>query len=1002
MPISETLNKGDTDSEAAEIERLKERVRRLAEEKSYLQLILRMIEQINPMPGMHDMVSNMLHNIVESIGGTDIKIWYWLDNELRYASFLGDSASVSAIDDPTAYLVSQNCEFIESCSEPNDSLMRGGILPGAWTWWFPLLVGQELIGVVKLENVHITGASLRNFLPIFFSHAALILSNEIRNHLRQQDQEALREKTEELDNYFNSALDLFCIANTDGYFLKLNPAWSDALGYALADLQGKRFLDFVHPDDMAATLAVLEQLTAQQMVMSFINRYRHKNGSWRWIEWHAQPRGAIVFAAARDITDKKYADDALRLAASVFANSQEGIVITDADNHIIEVNNAFCRICGYEREEVIGLNPAILRSGRQDAAFYADMWQAIQEKGSWRGEIWNRRKSGEVYAEMLSIDAVRDQSGQIQHYVGAFSDISLIKEHQAELERIAHYDTLTGLPNRRLLADRLGQELARSRRTGRILGICFLDLDGFKPVNDHFGHEAGDNLLIEIAHRLQKISRAGDTVARIGGDEFVILFCDLVQEQECFLALERLLATVATPFAIGDQQMSVSASVGVTLFPHDDADDDTLLRHADQAMYQAKEAGKGRFHLFDAEHDRQLKANRDGLQQLEQALLGKEFILHYQPKVDMTNGQVIGAEALIRWQHPERGLLFPAEFLPLLMGSELEIELGEWVIESALVQLERWCNSGLNLVISVNIGANQLLRPDFMTKLAAALARHPDAPAKNLELEILESDAIDDLGNAARTLAGCIAMGVHFALDDFGTGYSSLTYFRKLPVGTLKIDQGFVCEMLDNPEDLGIIENVIGLAKAFNRPVIAEGVETMEHAALLVLLGCSLGQGYGIARPMPAAQLAGWIEQWHSSGDWRDYAGNDLAPEDRVLSVAARSQGKWGERVQAYIEAPLSNSPPPLQPQHSPFGRWYYGSGISRYGHLPEFNHIEVAYQAVFRLANELIRLAQSGKQHTAQTRLPELAHILAQLQADISGLIQRVRSDKTAKAGLS
>jgi diguanylate cyclase (GGDEF)-like protein/PAS domain S-box-containing protein len=867
----------NSDALSAEIEHLQARMRRLAEDKSYLQLTLRMMERINPMSGMRDMVKELLQNIIEAIGGTDIKIWYWLENELHFASFLGESDIVADIDDPLAAEVAEFRQFVETRTEPGDSLLRGGVLPGAWTWCFPLLVGPDLIGIIKLENINITGGSLRTFLPTFFSHAALILSNEIRNHLRQSAQAGLR------------------------------------------------------------------------------------------------------------------------LAASVFANSQEGITITDANNRILDVNAAFTEITGYAHDEVIGRDPKLLSSGRQDPHFYSAMWATLATQGSWRGEIWNRRKSGEIYAEILSIDVVRDERGQVQHYVGAFSDISMMKAHQSELERIAHYDTLTGLPNRRLLADRLNQGLARAKRSGRVMGICFLDLDGFKPVNDQYGHETGDQVLIEISHRLQDASRAEDTVARIGGDEFVLLFCDLTHEQECFNVLTRVLNAIEQPIEIQKQFIQVSASIGVTLFPRDDVDSDALMRHADQAMYVAKESGKGRFHIFDAAQDRLIKLNHEMLVDIEHGLKNDEFVLFYQPKVNMVSSEVIGAEALIRWQHPTRGLLAPGEFLPLLTGTELEITLGEWVIETALTQIDTWNAAGLKLVISVNIGANHLLRPHFMPRLSEALARHPKVEPGDLELEILESAAIDDLSNASRTLAGCIGLGVRFALDDFGTGYSSLTYFRKLPVGTLKIDQGFVRGLVDDPEDLGIIESVVGLAKAFNRPVIAEGVESIDHGAMLVMLGCPLGQGYGIARPMPAALLHDWVLQWHGEEIWETLGKYALPPDDLVLVVAVRSHQLWQTQMASYLQCAADKKLPALQHVQCPFGRWYYGSGISRYGKYQEFADVEAMHQAIHTLANDLVKRAQAESLTDLDEQLSVLQQLHEKLTAGMEALIARVKNEREA-----
>ena len=689
----------------------------------------------------------------------------------------------------------------------------------------------------------------------------------------------------------------------------------------------------------------------------------------------------------------------LKLAASVFANSQEGLTITDAENRIVDVNKAFERITGYPREEVIGQNPKILRSGYQSSSFYEEMWQDLKERGSWRGEIWNRRKSGEIYAEILSIDVVRDDHGDIAHYVGAFTDISQIKEHQAELERIANFDALTSLPNRRLLADRLGQELARAQRSARMLAVCYLDLDGFKPVNDQFGHEAGDQLLIEISRRLQNILRAGDTVARLGGDEFVLLFGGLVAIDECTSLLERILETVSLPFDVGTQSVSVTASVGVTLYPRDDADADTLLRHADQAMYQAKASGKSCFHFFDVEFAGQIRFKTDTLQRLDYALAHEEFELYYQPKVNMITGQVIGAEALIRWNHPERGLLPPAEFLPLITGTAFEPALGEWVIEHALRQSEIWTNSGISLQISVNISANHLLNAVFLPGLRAALARHPSVAPNLLELEIIESAAIDDLTHAAHTLATCIAMGLQFALDDFGTGYSSLTYFRKLPVGTLKIDQGFVRDMLEEPEDLGIIENIIGLAHAFNRTVIAEGVETLEHGAMLVIMGCKFGQGYGIARPMPASQIAPWSKQWQDEKNWLTLDKYDLPAQDLGLIVAQRSHDSWYSTLIDHLDHfdhfdhPENAAHPSLPTPQCPLGRWYHSTGLSRYGHLMEYIEIGRLHNNIHALAGNILSLQKSGRESEISVHQAELVTIQNELINAFALLIEQVKA---------
>lgn len=504
----------------------------------------------------------------------------------------------------------------------------------------------------------------------------------------------------------------------------------------------------------------------------------------------------------------------------------------------------------------------LLAANQEDTNFYHEVFDSLEAQDFWKGEIWSRRKNGELYAELLSISVVRNAQQHIEHYIGVFADISQIKAHEAELDRVAHYDSLTGLPNRRLLSDRLSQSIKRAERSGKSSAICFLDLDGFKTVNDLHGHKAGDALLVRVTQNLQHVLRAEDTLARMGGDEFVVILSNVASPEECALILDRILAAIRQPVLIDGHTVHISASIGVSLYPADNADPDTLLRHADQAMYLAKQAGKNRYQLFDPEIDRQAQLHRSQLEWLRQALLERQFVLFYQPKVDLINGQVLGVEALIRWQHPTQGLLAPSAFLPYVQGSELEHHLGEWVMEAALAQATVWRKLGLHIQVSVNVSANHLLQPGFCQQLRNALARHPDVPPEQFELEVLETAAISDMVQAANILHQCKAMGVKFALDDFGTGYSSLTYLRKLPVDTLKIDQSFVRDMLTDSDDLGIVEGVIRLANAFQRHVIAEGVETLAHGSALRALGCRFAQGYGIAKPMAADQIPTWCAAW--------------------------------------------------------------------------------------------------------------------------------------------
>jgi len=574
--------------------------------------------------------------------------------------------------------------------------------------------------------------------------------------------------------------------------------------------------------------------------------------------WYAKYAVALL---ARD-------RESLQRAASVFHHAREGIVITDPAGNIIDVNETFTRITGYARDEVLGKNPRIFKSGHQSAEFYRQMWAAIQRDGAWSGEIWNRRKTGEIYAELLTISAVRDRRGRAQSYIALFSDITPIREHQLELERIAHYDPLTGLPNRVLLADRLQQALSQGHRQQQGVAVVFLDLDGFKAVNDQHGHDAGDALLVEVAQRMKAALREEDTLARVGGDEFVAVLAGMNAASDCESLLGRLLAAAAAPVPWGDQCLNVSASIGVALAPQDGEHPEELLRHADQAMYAAKHAGKNCCLLFDATQNAQLRSRHRALERIRQGLERHEFELHYQPKVNMRLGTVIGAEALIRWRHPEQGLLSPAAFLPQLANEPLNERIGAWVLEAAIAQMARWIETGLRLPVSVNISARQLQQAEFAANLATVLGRYPQVDPRDVTLEILETHALEDMASATRVMRECFSFGVRFSLDDFGTGYSSLAYLKRLQVDEIKIDQGFVRNMLDDTGDKAIVAGVLSLAQVFGREVIAEGVETPAHGAELLLLGCVQAQGYGIAQPMPASALSGWIAAWPSRAPW--------------------------------------------------------------------------------------------------------------------------------------
>ncbi len=672
-----------------------------------------------------------------------------------------------------------------------------------------------------------------------------------------------------------------------------------------------------------------------------------------------------------ELEQRKVTEKALRQASCVFTSAREGIMITDRNGGILDVNAAFTRITGYERDEIIGRNASLFQSGRHDQEFYARLWHDLEKKGHWYGEIWNRRKNGEIYAERLTISAVPDTQGEQRQYVAMFSDITAIKDHEQQLEYIAHYDPLTGLPNRRLLGDRLRQAMAQAQRHGQPLALVYLDLDGFKTINDLHGHDTGDKLLIALAASMKQALREGDTLARLGGDEFVAVLPELSDVEACLPILSRLLSAASreVTLAHSNRMIRVSASLGVALYPQsEEVDADQLLRQADQAMYQAKLAGKSRYHFFDVEHDRNLRGHHEAIERIGQALANNEFILYYQPKVNMKSGALIGAEALIRWQHPERGLLTPGSFLPVIEEHPLIITLGNWTLDRALAQIDAWQTTGLNLPVSVNIAARHLQRPDFMDQLRGVLARYPDVPPSLLELEVLETSALEDIRHVSEVIQDCRRLGVSFALDDFGTGYSSLAYLRHLPVQVLKIDQSFVRDMLDDPDDLAILDGVLGLASAFNRLAIAEGVETREHGELLLLLGCEVGQGYGIAHPMPAMDLPGWQAQWQPAASWRSRSSAHRS--SLPILYAEVEHRAWVTAVEASLNN-RGGEPPELGEHDCRFSQWLAGD-IRQ--HDPELiASLTHLHRSAHDCAAELLAIKATGDVDQATARLGEL-----------------------------
>ncbi len=574
--------------------------------------------------------------------------------------------------------------------------------------------------------------------------------------------------------------------------------------------------------------------------------------SWVFSRWL---RGLFAqYQAERDRTD---AD--LRIAAISF-EAQEGMLVTDANRVILRVNQAFTRISGFSAAEVIGKTPSVLASGRHDKAFYAAMYQSVLTNGSWAGEVWNRRKSGEVFPEWLTISAVKTATGTISHYVSTLTDITQRKAAEDEIRHLAFFDPLTLLPNRRLLMDRLQQALVTSQRSGCEGALMFIDLDNFKLVNDTLGHDKGDQLLREVARRLLASVREGDTVARLGGDEFVIMLEALSPHPEeagaqCRIVGEKILVELARPHHLAGQDLDSSCSIGIALFTDHHASADDLMKHADLAMYQAKGAGRNALRFFDPNMQAAIMARMTIEKDLRHAVRDGQLLLYFQPQFHL-DGHMTGAEALVRWQHPQRGMVSPAAFIPLAEDTGLILPMGQWVLETACQQLAVWAGQPATaaLTLAVNVSGRQLRQPDFVQQVLDTLSRTA-APASRLKLELTESLLLDNKEDTIQKMAALKGHGVGFSLDDFGTGYSSLAYLKRLPLDQLKIDQSFVKDVTDDPKDAAIVRTVVALAESLQLNVIAEGVETAAQRDSLASHGCLHYQGYLYGRPGLATDL---------------------------------------------------------------------------------------------------------------------------------------------------
>ncbi len=697
-------------------------------------------------------------------------------------------------------------------------------------------------------------------------------------------------------------------------------------------------------------------------------------------------------------------EEALYLAKEraevTLASIGDGVITTDAEGRVTFINPVAAHLTGWSLDDVLDkplsdVFNIINEDSRQKVVNPVDLVLRDGKTVMLANHTVLIARNGMEYNIEDTAAPIFLSDGSLIGCVLVFHDVSDKHRLQNAVRWQAAHDVLTNLPNRVLLADRFDRALARAQRQQMLLAVCVIDLDEFKPVNDRYGHSVGDKLLVEVAQRLSAIIRGDDTAARLGGDEFVLLLGDVNDVDELELIMRRVLASISMPYLIDNKSISISASIGSALYPIDHKDTDTLLRYADQAMYQAKQHGRNQYQPFNANVDQQITSSHQTLKRVQKALLDNELVLHYQPKVNMRTGEIVGMEALLRWQHPEQGMIPPLDFLPQIEMTELIIDIGVWVMDQALQQISAWVKAGKLWVVSINIAALHFHRGDFLQHLKDALARYPDVPPDLLEIEILESVALGDINQVNQLIRDCQILGVSFSLDDFGTGYSSLNYLKRLPAETLKIDQSFVRNILDDRDDLIMVEAVINMGKVFNRKVIAEGVETTEHGVLLMRLGCDFVQGYGIAKPMPALKVLDWANTYVADPVWAMWADTEWKLDDFPLLVAQYDHLKWVKRlIMSVGQRNITLNQTEITDAHQcRFGHWYYGYGVERYGQLSEFTAIEPLHNKVHEIGTAIMQACKQDDLKTAKSLCATL------LIAKDGILAQLVRLQKAIKA---
>lgn len=733
-----------------------------------------------------------------------------------------------------------------------------------------ILASDALLALLGLSLAQLELLQLSKGI-IFVLLTGALLYGVLRAHQRQQNHSNLALSSSE------ARLSLALAAAKDGLWdwdlnnqtLFFSADYTALLGLEPGELDNDReyWLQRLHPDDQAHFQRHFEQClsSASQVPYEVSYRLRHKDGNYRWIQsrgrllLNAQGHAERLIGTATDITQKRQDEDSLRQAAAVFEATQEGVLVTDATQCIVHCNPAFSRITGYSQAEILGQKPSLLKSGRHDQAFYDSLWQALQKRGAWSGEIWNRRKNGEIYPQWQNIRVIRDADGELAHYVAVFSDISALKRSQHELDYLAHYDPLSDLPNRLLFTERVETALERAQRDQRGGAVLLVDLDHFKHINESLGHTIGDLLLKAVGERLQQQLHGSMTLARLGGDEFGLLCEDCASAEQAAGIAQQLLNSLTQSFVLNNQELFIGASIGISLFPADSENVAQVLRNVDSALFKAKSSGREGYAFYAQELTTYAQQRIELVSALRHALVHDQLRLHYQPLLCLRSRQIIGVEALVRWQHPQRGLVPPGEFIPIAEESGLIGGIDAWVLEQACSQMVAWQAAGISLkFVAVNVSSRLFSRGELDSRVAQVLATSGLDPAF-LELEVTESAVMDNPDAALALLGRLRALGVRLAIDDFGTGYSSLARLKRLPVHKLKLDQSFVKGLPHDRDDIAIGRAVIALGHSLGLKVLAEGIEQAEQAELLQQLGCDHAQGYYFGRPQPADALRGLL-----------------------------------------------------------------------------------------------------------------------------------------------